>query len=82
MQPKIALLYYSVAAAYRSQAAFLKLGECYRNGFGIEQDTKQAIRCYQQVAKANPLALVYLGYFITYFSEIYEQGSSELKVNY
>lgn len=62
-KPKIALLYYSVAAEYRSEAAFLKLGDCYKNGFGIEQDAKEAIRCYEQVAKTNPLALVYLGYF-------------------
>lgn len=39
-QPKVALLYYSVAASYRSEAALLKLGDCYRNGFGIEQDAK------------------------------------------
>lgn len=39
-QPKIALLYYNVAATYRGEAAFLKLGDCYRNGFGIEQDGK------------------------------------------
>lgn len=35
MQPKIAHLYYSVAASFRSEAALLKLGDCYRNGFGI-----------------------------------------------
>lgn len=40
MQPKVALLYYTVAASYRSEAAFLKLGDCYKNGFGIEQDAK------------------------------------------
>ena len=34
-QPKIALLYFSIAASYESEAAYLKLGDCYRNGFGI-----------------------------------------------
>jgi TPR repeat protein len=34
-QPKISLLYYSIAASYGSDAAFIKLGECYKNGFGV-----------------------------------------------
>ncbi len=33
--PKNAILYYNIAAGLNSEAATLKLGECYKNGFGI-----------------------------------------------
>ncbi len=39
----------------------MKLGECYRNGFGTEQDLREAIRCFGQASKGNKDALVCLG---------------------
>jgi len=52
-QPKIAFLYYTLAANMQNEAASLKLGECFKNGFGTEQDAREAIRCFEQAAKTN-----------------------------
>lgn len=39
-QPKTAFLYYTIAASMSNDSALMKLGECYRNGFGAEQDLR------------------------------------------
>lgn len=39
-QPKTAFLYYSIAGSMKNDAALLKLGDCYKNGFGTEQDLR------------------------------------------
>ena len=63
-QPKTAFLYYTIAASMHNDSALMKLGECYRNGFGVEQDLREAIRCYDKASKGNKEALVCLGYFL------------------
>lgn len=45
-QPKTAFLYYSIAGNMKNDAALLKLGDCYKTGFGTEQDLREAIRYY------------------------------------
>lgn len=50
-QPKTAFLYYTIAVSMKNDAALLKLAECYRNGFGVEQDYREAIRCYEKAAQ-------------------------------
>jgi TPR repeat protein len=60
-QPKMAFLYYSVAATMQNESASMKLGECYRNGFGTEQDLSEAVRCFEVASKGNKEALVCLG---------------------
>lgn len=37
-QPKTAFLYYTIAANMHDESAFMKLAECFKNGFGTEQD--------------------------------------------
>jgi uncharacterized protein len=59
--PKNAFLHYTVAAGMQNDSALLKLGECYRNGFGTEQDLREAARCFEKAAKGNKEALVCLG---------------------
>jgi len=39
-QPKTAYLYYTISASMHNESALMKLGECYRNGFGTEQDLR------------------------------------------
>jgi TPR repeat protein len=60
-QPKTAFLYYTLAAGMQNEAAQLKLGECYKTGFGTEQDMREAIRWYELAAKTNKIALICLG---------------------
>ena len=61
-QPKSAFLYYTLAASMQNESALMKLGECYRNGYGAEQDLREAIRCFEQAARQeNREALVCLG---------------------
>ena len=62
-QPEIAFLYYKVAVGLKSEGALMKLGECYRTGFGVERDLKTAANYYKQAAETNKEALVKLGYF-------------------
>lgn len=45
-QPKTAFLYYTIAASMESDSANMKLGDCYKTGFGTEQDLREAIRCF------------------------------------
>jgi len=42
----------------------MKLGECYRNGFGTEQDLREAISCFEKATKGNKDALICLGYIL------------------
>jgi TPR repeat protein len=51
--PKTAFLYYTVAGTMKNEAAQLKLGDCYRNGFGTEKDTRQAIKYFEKAAEHN-----------------------------
>ena len=60
-QPSIAFLYYTVAASFKSEAALLKLGECYRTGFGVESDLNKAITYLKQASQTNKEALIPLG---------------------
>jgi len=53
----------------------MKLGECYRNGFGTEQDLREAISCFEKATKGNKDALICLG-------EVYEKGGQDLNPNY
>lgn len=59
--PKTAFLYYTIAAGMHNESAVMKLGECYKNGFGVEQDFKEAIRWLDQIGKDNAQALVLIG---------------------
>jgi TPR repeat protein len=45
----------------QSEPAFMRLGDCHRNGFGTEQDAREAVRCYEQAARTNKEALISLG---------------------
>lgn len=42
------------------------MGECYKTGFGTEQDLREAIRYYEQAAQQNKEALISLGYVFDY----------------
>ena len=53
-EPKTALLYYTKAARYENPNAYIKLGECYKNGFGVEKDLREAIRNFEKVKETNP----------------------------
>jgi TPR repeat protein len=57
----MAFLYYSVAARLESDSARMKLGECFRNGYGTEQDLRRAVQYFEQASKGNKEALVCLG---------------------
>lgn len=59
--PKNAILYYNIAAGLQNEAAMMKLGECYKNGFGTEKDGKEAIKLFEKASKTNKQALIYLG---------------------
>lgn len=63
-QPKTAFLYYTIAASMESDSANMKLGDCYKTGFGTEQDLREAIRCFQQAVRTNKEALISLGYLL------------------
>ncbi len=52
-QPKTAFLYYSIAASMAHENSLLKLAECYRNGFGTEQDLREAVRNYEKAAQSS-----------------------------
>jgi TPR repeat protein len=45
----------------KNDAAQLKLGECFKNGFGTEKDIRQAIKHYEKAAEQNKEALITLG---------------------
>lgn len=45
-EPKTALLYFLKAAKLNYAHAVIKLADCYRTGFGVEQDYKEAMRFY------------------------------------
>jgi len=47
-----------------NDSALMKLGECYRNGFGTEQDLREAISCFEKATKGNKDALICLGYIL------------------
>ena len=63
---KTAFLYYNVAASMHNDSALMKLGECYRNGLGTEQDLREAIRCFEKASKGTKEAMVSLGYIFNY----------------
>ena len=71
----MAFLYYKVAASLKSEGALLKLGECYKTGFGVESDLNKAINYYKPVSETNKEALVKLGYLI------FDSGRSTRKVD-
>jgi TPR repeat protein len=37
----------------KNESAMMKLAECYKNGFGTEQDLREAIRFYELASKGN-----------------------------
>jgi len=48
----------------KHEGAILKLGECYKVGFGVEPDLNKAVTYLKQVAQSNKEALIPLGYLI------------------
>ena len=57
----MAFYYYKLAVDHGNKNALIKLGDCYRNGFGIEKDLREAARYYEKSIESNKLALIYLG---------------------
>lgn len=45
-EPKTSLLYFLKAAKLNYVHAVIKLADCYRTGFGVEMDYKEALRYY------------------------------------
>jgi len=54
-------LYFLKAAKLNYVHAVIKLADCYRTGFGVEIDYKEALRYYEQVAERRPEVLVSIG---------------------
>ena len=74
-EPKTALLYFTKAAKLSYVHGIMKLADCYRTGFGVEQDHRQALRLYEEASKTKPEALVSIGL-------VYEEGSELVARNY
>lgn len=53
-QSKTAFLYFTKAAKLNYVHGTIKLADCYKTGFGVDQDLKQALKLYEEASKTKP----------------------------
>lgn len=88
--PSQAVYFYRLAAAENISPAMVRLGKCYYNGAGVEQNIKKARELFENAAKSNEAeAQLYLGhiYFkggkknlekaVKWYRKAAEQGNAE-----